>query len=184
MKLRFPILLVVLLLTACSTYRVKNESESRPRLYPNGTYRHSVVLTMPDGKTQSFQGVVSLSDKQIVVVGLSAFGTTVFRLKDDLGSGKQEVEIFIDQLKKHDSKLREFYALLKRLLLLPAKGMGQGTEKRENNPDGLPVSLETSGLEHNAKLFFEEYDAHKLPLRIRMEGEKFKVEVTVIGYDI
>jgi hypothetical protein len=156
------------LFVGCTAYRVKEGGPPRTRVYPDGVYKHSVLITLPDGSLQRFQGVVSLGEKEIIVVGLSAFQTTAFRIKDDLTADKLQVEIFAMPLKRYEAKLREFYRLLRKVFLLPLK---------ELPAEPMQLTAET-------KLFFEEYDSHQIPLRVKIEGGKFDVEIKVTGYEI
>ena len=148
------------LLTACtSAYHLKDDSLTSPdRVYPNGIYRHEVTLHTADGQTHRFNGVVKLSPQRIEVVGLSFFGTTVFRITDDLRT-EATIEIFVYPLKKHEGRLRKIYVLLKKLLLLSPKG-------------------EQKGLKLDA------YDEHHIPRHVEITGEKYQVEVKVTGYDL
>jgi hypothetical protein len=185
MRLRFlSFFWISLALTACSTFKVKHPIESQNRVYPDGSYRHEVSIQTPDGRKQTFDGVVSLAPDKILVVGLSPFGTTVFRLDDDLKTGTQKVDIFVDQLKKHEAKLRLFYGVLKTMLLLPATSSDGKALHREVGADGLLASLETTGLEESAKIEFSNYDDHRIPLRARVTAKKFNVEIRVTGYEL
>jgi hypothetical protein len=171
-------------LTGCSSYRVKVNGRPRDRIYPDGIYKHNVKLTLPEGNRQRFEGVVSIGEKEIVVVGLSVFQTTAFRLKDNLSTGDLKVEIFAMPLKQYEAKLREFYLLLRKVFLLPLKDDGGATIQRENRPDGFPSSVQTKDLKQNAKLIFEEYDVRQIPLRVKIEGANFSVDIKVTGYEI
>jgi hypothetical protein len=114
----------------------------------------------------SFQGVVKIGQDRIDVVGLSPFGATLFKLSEERGTGHVEFESFIDSLKGHESKFKEYYAVLKLLLTAPH----DFSESFEAMP--------------NTKFIFKKYDKSGIPQQIMIQHPKFSIDITVTGYDI
>lgn len=157
----------ILWLSACTdSFRVKESPDTKHRVFPDGTYRHDVVLSLPNGQRHQFQGVVKLGPERIEVAGLSFFGTTVFRVVDDKNSREPEVKIFVPQLQAQEGKVREMYSMLKKLLLMP------------------PEQAQKTTLPGGALLRLANYDEHHIPRTMRIANDKFAVDVKVIGYDI
>jgi len=168
------------LLSSCSHYQIADKDKTTNRLYPDGTYRHDITLELPQGKTQRFQGVVSLTPQTIVIVGLSAFGTTLFRITD---KDQVNVEIFFEPLKKYEPKLQQFYRLLKTMLLLSVNGGSADAGIRTTDPHGRLQSMVIDD-RSKTRLIFGDYDEHNVPLHVRVEREEFNVDVRVKGYEI
>ena len=164
--IRLSCLCLVTLLFGCATSpRPKVDSQAKNRLFPDGTYRHEVTLMLPNGQQHQFQGVVKLAPERIEVVGLSFFNTTVFRVVDNRKNEPPEVHIYIPQLRPQEAKVREMYGLLKKMLLLP-----HAEAEKTELPGGGHLSM--AG-----------YDERHIPRLLRIQSDKFTVDVKVTSYD-
>ncbi len=133
---------------------------NRAVLFPLGKYTHEIAITTNQQHTYSFKGIVKISEDKIVVVGLSAFQTTVFRISENRATGRVESEVFIDALERHKDSLLDFYSLLSRFLKLPREGK----------------QLEGVTVDH--------YDSQGIPDEISMLHPKYRVHVKVVDYEI
>ena len=93
-------------------------------IYPFGKYQHNVKIKtlVPSERTMELRGVVSYSAEAIKVVGLSSFGTTVFRIDENLKTGEIKKEFQLEVLRQHQDRFMEFYQLI-RTLITAAKGV-------------------------------------------------------------
>ena len=128
-------------------------------LFPAGSYTHEIAITTSQQQTYSFNGVVKISPEKIVVVGLSVFQTTAFRISEDRTTGKVDSDIFLEPLKRHKDSLLDFYSTLSRFLKLPRGGKMEGVNVLH-------------------------YDAHGIPDEITLSHPKYQVWVKVVAYEI
>jgi hypothetical protein len=194
MKLKYLVIhgfiLGSIALSACSSRKIKNESHSDLLLFPYGTYQHQVKIKTElnggaDVKEFSFYGVVQTSQDWVKISMLSPFGTTLVKIQEERQTGKVEFTCFVEAIRKYESKFKDYYSVLRTLLLAP-----QNPKKLDHlrithqSPEGLPAEIETVDLEQNAQFRFNKYDEHKIPERIQVQNPKFLIEIQVSGYDI
>jgi hypothetical protein len=89
-------------------------------IYPYGKYQHDVkikILTPP--RTMTMRGVVSYTADSLKVIGLSSFGTTVFRIDENLKTGEISKEFYMDIIRKNEDKFMEFYRIIRELVTAP-----------------------------------------------------------------
>ena len=192
--MRRPLLLSFLfLLAACSSTgykKVTHPDLERKTLFPNGVYQHDIQLTIPSQaelaeKDFHFNGVVKISSDAIVVVALSPFGTTLFKIAEDRITHKISDEIYMMQMRKFEPKLLEYYSVLRELLVL--RGHEEVSKElvwKETSPEGLPIRVELAHDQIEAVFKFSKYDKNKIPEEITIEGEHFNVKIKVVGYEI
>ena len=114
------ILFLALLLTACTHAPPKVPQGTG--LFPYGAYRHKVniqVLEPKDVRPMEMRGAVSVTAQEIRVVGLSTFGTTIFRIEENLKTGEIKKEYYLEIIKKNPQRFVEFYYLIRELLTAP-----------------------------------------------------------------
>lgn len=192
---KVALLVLIALLPACAPKKIRTADAPKPsvaalgprdRLFPFGVYRHDVSLFIPKTEKNSelkfdFNGVVKLAPETIQMVALSHFGTTVFKLNEDLKTGKVTTEIFVDQMKKFESKLPEYYSILRLFLLarLPAENAENKLRFTKTRDDGLPEEAETTGLEKNATFRFVKYDQLAIPSEVEIAHPAYSVTIKV-----
>ncbi len=164
-------LCLLIFLTACSTTETKSLTGRRDpfRLFPNGRYQHQVTLSLPSDKKMDFIGVVKLEDKLIQIAGLTQFGLTAFKIQDDLTTHQVQVEIFIEAMKKHEPKVREYYSVLKHLL---------------TNRQALEIQKNLTWKKDGVDFKFRSFDSQNIPEVILIEHAKFSVTLQVTQYEI
>lgn len=154
--------------------------------FPNGQYYHSIHLKIlepgKDEREFRFTGAVSIEPDAIHVVGLSPFGTTIFRIDEDRGSGAISAQVYLDAMKKHEQQLRDFYSVI-RLLLLTKKTAGSDL-KRDSLGRPLDANISGPGVESGLHFLFNHYDEHGVPDRVQILAPRFQVDLTVTGYDL
>jgi len=175
--------LMFLLLAACTSApkTAGTATAERERLFPFGTYRHKVELKA-GGREFGLVGVVELRAERVQVVGLSAFGTTEFRIVESVSDGKIAIEIFREQLKKFEPRILEYYSVLRSLFRAKMK---RETETdlvwAENAPAG-PARLLDPKNGSEFKIF--NYDSNAVPLGLEISHPKFSARIKVTGYEI
>ncbi|HEX4923324.1 MAG TPA: hypothetical protein VFV50_04530 [Bdellovibrionales bacterium] len=160
--------------------------KQRETLLPNGTYRHSVRLSisLSSGRREfTLDGVVSTGEKQIQVVGLSLFGTTEFRITDNLDDNRVTVEIYRDGLKRAENKIREYYATLR--LFLTAKAAKEHERIliwAQTDGGGRPVLLRVPGA--STEFRPASYDHNGIPMSLEIKSDSFDARIKVTAYEI
>ena len=165
---------------------------NREFLLPTGTYHHNVQLILninQPGQTKNFRmiGLVRKDEEQISTIALSPLGFTLFKVTDHLKTGEISYEIFIEQIKKHESKIQAYYLILKKLLTLKTLPEADPTlHWDQRSAEGLPeqVSIKNSPDEKPSTFHLSKYDPNHIPLQITIEDPNFKVEVEVSSYEI
>lgn len=157
-------LLMALLVGCASPVKKMSAGTARARLFPDGLYRHAVSLKLSDGTTRDFDGIVDVTPKRIKVIGLSGFGTTMFRIEEERDTAAIHTTIYLKPLKPHEAEIVRFYRVLRKMMLLPVDGP-------------LKVTLE------DVEVRFSDYDENRVPGRIEMHHPKFDVAVKMVGYD-
>lgn len=190
-RFKYWILLFVLL-CSCASQKIISQNVSRERLFPDGVYQHQVKLTIvktdhSDEKSFSFSGIVKLDPAQVQVVVLSHFGTTVAKMIENRKSGEFKTEIYIDAMKKFEPKMKDYYSIL-RLLLLAKSSSPEKNEKGlkwvKTDETGFPTELITEGLDQNATFYVTKFDKNHYPEEMKIVHPKFSVEIQVSGYEI
>ncbi len=180
-------------LPACAPKKVKMISQggTRDQLFPYGVYKHDVGLVMAKTDTSpekkfDFTGVVKVNADQIQLVGLSYFGTTVFKVLEDRKTGEVKTEVFVEQMKKFESKIPEYYSTLRLFLIarLPLVSKLHQLQWNKIDSRGFPLEAATVDLEKNAVFRFKNYDLNNIPTEITIEHPNFTVAVKVSDYDI
>ena len=179
--------------TGCASKQIVSESVARTRLFPNGVYRHKVRLTIASHgdvpeKKFDFDGVVRISDDAIRVVVLSFFGTTLVKINDDLKKGEVTSEVFIEPMKKFEPKLREYYSVLKLVLISPATHAGESANTpvvwNKVNEKGLPLELKTTADSKDVEFLFNSYDKSDIPESVLVKHPSFTADIQVTGYEL
>jgi len=168
----FRFVVLMLSLVGCVSSPTRKYSLVGPRadLFPTGTYHHAVDIELPDGKEFGFDGIVSLSPTRIKVVGLGALGSTLFTVEESRATGKVSVQIYQAQFKPMEERLRAFYAILRRTLMV-----------KVNSPRDLEITDENSKA---VRIQFSKPDANEIPSQISIQHPAYRVRVTVVGYEV
>lgn len=191
------VLLVLAVVCGCAPRTVKKTSEAvslvRERIFPAGSYNHDVKLELvrapnpekPGERSFAFKGVVLISGREIRVVALSPFGTTLFKIAENRSTAEVSVVSYVDALKPLEPKFREYYAVLRDMLLAPMAPPRKGRVRLvKSNAQGRPEEIEADQGTEPASFFFSAYDPNGVPLQVRIEHARFKVEVKVVDYEI
>ncbi len=150
------------------------------RLFPAGNYRHEVEIVTPN-QTFTFTGLVRLSPEQIRVVALGPFGTTVFRLTEDLATGKIETEYFLEVVRRQEGRIQEYYGLVRRLLLAPrSRAPEPPLAWTARNADGRPTGASwPQGEGRQITFLLGNYGDEGFPQKVAISTEKFTVNLGV-----
>jgi hypothetical protein len=163
-------LLILTVACGCSSKKVMTSTGPRIQLFPPGVYQHDVALTIKSNsadneKKYHLSGVVKLSKDEVMVVVLSSFGLTELKIHENLKTNALDFEISRPGMKKFEPQMKEYYKVLKTVLLEPAS------------------SSEHTETQDGATFEFLNYDKNKVPGLIKIENPHFKVEITVTAYE-
>jgi hypothetical protein len=178
------LILITFFLSACAA-RQPVVDIHRNEIFPVGTYTHRVRLVFPNQKSVDFQGVIHLTALELSVVGLSPFQTTLFRLSENRKSGAIKIALFHDSLKDKEAFFRDFYTLL-RSVLLYSRNQTKNVKFNVLTRDelGYPLELSTQWKKEEMHLALRDYDFNHIPRLITMEHPKFNVTAKVSDYDL
>ncbi|MGZ3722662.1 MAG: hypothetical protein ACXVA9_07030 [Bdellovibrionales bacterium] len=121
MSFRAVLSLSALLLCVACGHKTLRAPEGNG-IYPYGKYQHSVkVKAVVPGQERimEMRGVVSYSADFIRVIGLSTFGTTLFRIEENLKTGELKKEFYMDVIRQHEERFIGFYRMIRELLTAP-----------------------------------------------------------------
>ena len=184
----FGIFIILQLLASCACHQKKFQmggSNIQDLVFPLGLYHHEITLGLKEGGVKNFNGVIQLKSERITVVGLSSFGTTVFKITEDRTTGLIETEIYIEALKKYEIRILVFYKLIREILLLRTSSVaGNRLLIKQRSPEGVPLAAEFTEDGKKVSLRLSELDEHRIPGRIELEQDNFSVIVKVVGYDL
>lgn len=175
-------LLALLVLCACTTTGPKVKIV-RENLFPSGTYEQKINLILSKTETSperqfSFHGILKMDKDKILVLALSPFGTTEFKLEDDGKSVK--TEIYREAMKKAKDKITDYYVVFKPLLKAKqSKSSEKNLIWEKEDSLGLPVKLRK-----DENIFsIKRYDQNCVPTFISIASKGFKVDVRVTEYE-
>lgn len=134
-------------------------------LFAYGTYKHQVqvdVITPP--RKMEMRGVVAYTPTQLKVVGLSPFGTTLFRIEENLTTGEVKKEFYMDAIQKHETQFLQFYSMIRAMVTGPS-------QRTEFTQDG-------------ADFVVSEPDVRGVYRKINVKHSRFNLEVRVTDYEI
>ena len=176
MKTLITLFLADLLIAGgCASPRITTPGESaKVYVFPYGKYQHDVQLTIignTGNKPQHYHlnGVAKIDANLIQLVGLSAFGTTVFKITDHLDTGKLDDEIYLPQMKSHEDRVMAYYQVLKKLLTL---------KKQDAYHEGSVIEVEPG-----TEFIFGAFDQNQIPKKMTIHSPHFDVEIEVTRYD-
>lgn len=155
--------LIALFAAACSHAPVRPKAEDMT--FPFGTYRHHVTaqpLMKRDLPKMDLVGVVKSEPNELRVVGLSPVGSTVFRIHEDLKSGKIEREFYVESLKQHERHFMALYEMIKAVLFAP-----KGRERFEFQ---------------GAKFHLSKPDEKSIPRLVEIEHPYLNLKIEVTDY--
>jgi hypothetical protein len=168
--------------------KVSSGKLSHERIFPYGTYKHDVELAVSLANGQSrqfnFSGIVQLKTDTTQVVGLSQFGTTVFKLTENLKTGEIQTQIFLEEMKKGESRIRDYYGILREIL--NGSNLKQPAQLKwtKTNAAGYPIEMETVGAPDITLLKITQFDENQVPVEFSMDNSKFHIKVKVTEYEI
>jgi len=173
MRVRACVLMFVAM-TACAsqTRNVRSAQLAKDIVFPLGVYQHDVKLEIHGPKIQSyrFKGVVKISRDNIRVVALSPMGTTVFMVLDDLKTGKVRSEVYMERMRRFQSRINDYYFTIKKLLTLKSvRDLREGSH--------LAIDPRTV-------FVFGKWDRHHIPEVVKIKTPQYSVEIKVTGYEI
>lgn len=184
-------LLILFLAIGCASQKKLSENADRTLLFPSGIYTHDVQIETQEKQNYSFRSLVKISPEKILIVGLSPFQSTVFKIEEDRKSRAVQTEVYEERLKKHQKELVELYSVLSVFLTLPKNGKDPRIQTLEKNPEGILTRFKI--LNRKTKTPIEppieptvelkHFDENGIADEIFLKQPKFDVRVKVVQYE-
>ncbi len=145
------------------------EPSLRTTLIPIGSHQQTVIVHLKkvrlNGKdSMRFSGVLDVRADHVQLIGLTPFGSTLFRLKEDLKTGAIVFETDNDQMKKAEPYVKSTYQPIREMLRIPYP------------------PLHREAISGDIKFRFENFNDQDLPLKILIETPDFNLEILEDGY--
>jgi hypothetical protein len=158
-------LLPFLFLTACAHHTVAPiKNETRTTLIPRGTHQQTVTVHVKKGdqRQMRFSGVLEVREDHTTLIGLTPFGSTLFRVKDS--GGHIEFETENEQMKKAAPYIQKTFEPIREMLKIP-----------------YPPAIREKTI---GELHFEfvEMNAQEMPMKTRVQTPDFDLEIDEVGY--
>ncbi|HMN69555.1 MAG TPA: hypothetical protein PKC28_13525 [Bdellovibrionales bacterium] len=153
----------LILLSACA-HKPPAVVPTSELAYPLGTYQHAVRIDIVEPQRQmKLRGVIQSREDKLTVVGLSTFGTTIFRIEEDYKTGEIKKEFYLDVIRQHEERFMFFYKLMSQLLKIPK---GTTTTDREG-----------------ARFTLSEPDKNGIARHIKIEHRRVILNIEVTKYE-
>ena len=180
------VFLTLQIITGCSLAKSRHHSENPSNnLFPSGTYRHNVTLTTSAfAQVYRFSGVLRLYTDYVQIAVLSQFGTTEFKIYENLKTGEIKTEIFRPEFKKFEPRLNEYYRVLRLVLLSKNKAHGDLLKWKSVNEKGYPLDIDALVDQNEVHFRLSAYDDNNIPGKFEISHPQFNVSVEVSGYEI
>jgi hypothetical protein len=148
----------------------------RQFLFPYGTYQHQVNVKIKSvnnhgPKEFNFQGIFNFQKDHLKMVGLSPMGTTLFKIDENLKDHQIQMEIYIDQLKGKEDKIKPFFIATKEILTYQIKDQTL-PQKLSLKADGKPMEISIL-----------DYDKLNIPKTIQADTADFNLNIEVLSYE-
>lgn len=160
-------LLLAFLASSCAHHKIAPVSnESRTTLIPRGTHQQTVTVHIKKGdqRQMRFSGVLDVREDRVSLIGLTPFGSTLFRLKEDLKTGAISFETDNEQMKKAGPYIQKTYGPVREMLKIPYPPA---------------VKEKTIG---DLRFHFDELNAQDMPIKTRVETPDFDLDIEEVGY--
>lgn len=180
------LIVVAIFIMACASQPLIIAAGPRDRLFPFGTYRHSVSVLLkkgtmngkPEGPTtQQFSGLVDIRKERVKVIATSPFGTTLFRLTQDRDMSEPTMETDLDALKKAAPGIKKFMRPVLALLDFPIRN--RELPREIEIPDASDSENSLGGPVH---VTLSRYDAGQIPKQAKLKTDAFEITVKVDDY--
>ncbi|MCX6112372.1 MAG: hypothetical protein NTY22_03680 [Proteobacteria bacterium] len=165
------LLILILVVASCATNRQKVVTRNDCMLFPYGIYKQNVSVKFDKG-TIKFKGVLRKDKISNTIYGLSAFDTTIFKIKDDK-SGQVEIDIYNEKLAGKEEKIKEIYRTLSNVL---------DTEQCINTEKSFVINKE--GENSDIKVEFKKFDINKIPSTTTLFNKDYEVIINTVDYEI
>ncbi len=183
-KSRLLLLLSFFLISACA----KKLPELPPSeyLFPEARYKQKVSIILPSGKKQSFTAYLKNSEQDFVLVGLSPFNTSLFRIQGIKGKKPSlSLETYDSKVEEHREKILEFARSFSPILNWKKSQKPNFRHhhlvRNSNDKLALPQVL---WINSKTSLKFKDYDGNSIPRIVEFESEKFKAIIKTESYSI
>jgi hypothetical protein len=164
MKFILMLLGMALVSAGCAHQALHAPPPSGDRIYPYGVYQHKVEIHIIDPPRDfALKGVVKFQPEGLNVVGLSNFGTTVFRITENFKTGEIKKDFYLEIMKQNSQRFEYFYSLIRELLLTP-----KNTTRFTKN---------------GAKFTLSRPDENQIYRHAHIEHSQFILDIEVTDYD-
>jgi hypothetical protein len=156
--------LLMVLLTNCA-HKFSKVPDGSDLAYPYGKYQHKVKVELIEAaRKMNVSGVIESHEDQLRIVGISSFGTTVFRIDENLKTGELNKEFYVEALRKNEDRVMFFYSLMKELLKTPKE----------------TTEFERQG----ARFILSGPDENKIYRHVAINHPQVNLDIEVTGYEL
>jgi hypothetical protein len=187
---RFLFLFPLLLCLACTHKPAKMIEGPREFMFPYGNYQHDVRVHLtkapPRGPQDfAFRGVFDFRKDHLNLVALSPFGTTMFRVQENLQTHQIQMEIFVDALKKYEDRIRPLYEVTRDILTLPLQDFEKkGIQVLTRNEKNRPLKMMVPTGQTTVAVDISQYDELEIPKVLKVQAQEFQLDVKVVDYEL
>jgi hypothetical protein len=163
-------LIAFLLFAGCAHHSIATVGvASRRTLIPVGSHQQSVIVHLKKNKingkeSMRFNGVLDVREDHVQLIGLTPFGSTLFRLREDLKTGEVVFETDNEQMKRAEPYIKSTYYPIREMLKIPYP---------PSRSDAAAGAI---------KFHFENFNAQDLPLKVLVDTPDFDLEILEDGY--
>ncbi|MGE0632971.1 MAG: hypothetical protein AB7O96_11220 [Pseudobdellovibrionaceae bacterium] len=176
-------LLCTVFVCACSSIPKFKDMDAENLLFPKGEYKHKAVVKLREKEGEenarplNVNGILTLDDKELNLLGISAFGTAVFRYAENLETGEVSSQIFDSKLKKEEKSINTYFQALRRALILPGDGALKGyTEVLSSDGSGRPAIIKVLG-SPTFRADYSSYGNDGIPEKVKLKGDFFEIRI-------
>ncbi len=131
--------LFLIFICACTHLPKPIEGET---LFPWGTYKHDVQIQIKDKGLFPARGLLQQNEEGIKLFILGPNDITVAKISESFSTQKVQVDIVLDDFKKHESHLERLYPLVRNFILYPRKSKKWGhLSEKMASKHGYPLQL-------------------------------------------
>jgi len=181
---KVAVILILILVSCASPQKIYHLKGLRRHLFPAGTYHHSIRMEWKNQKARNFKAIVKVTKDSILVVGLSPFQNTMFRIRENRKTKHVQTEVFFKRLKEHQDKIEEAYSVLSVLFNCNKGCSNSKGVSRKVNRAGFLEQMQIRAFKKQIQLVLKDYDKNQIPETIEMLHSDFTVKVEIEGYEI
>ncbi len=155
--------LLLLLVSACQT---PPKIHGTGAVFPYGNYHHKVFVETNKNQNYNLSGILKYETDRMELVGLSNFGTTLFKIKKNSMQKNTEVKIFEKNIVQKKSSFKKFFLLVEQVMKLQKEDI-----KKNRTRIG------------SAKIEFANLNSNGTPKITKVLTDSFQLTIRTLKYE-